>query len=314
MSEIIGDIKGRLYFNVLIIQKGLRDILGEDFDITNFFGGSGGKEKALAKFSLRGKTRFVLFISKAFVHSFWWNWQFNKQAKTIRSCVESFARQVSGTDDPVVLLAVSDNIVIHLREWMTSGFISILYQLSFYFLYLALCPKWLGEKGNHTAHELYASGGTELQLIRGFSDLWTISRSIAGNAVLKQQFLIAADPGEAEEILIKDPVVSRAWPAFLREHGHRAVNELNFSLPRWCEDSSFIISVLKNYLEAPDDFNPSKRIGQIEEGQAQKLQKLTKALPRWKAAVLVNLLRRGRKGINEREHSKTELIRMFMTP
>lgn len=311
-SEIIGDIKGRLYFNVLIIQKGLQDILGNDFDITSFFGGSSGAEKALPKFSLRGKIRFVLFVLKSFAHSFWWNWRFNQQARTVRSCVESFARQVSGTDAAGALLALTDNIFIRLREWMTSGFIGILYQISFYFLYLALCRKWLGEKGNNIAHELYASGGTELQLIRGFSDLWKIGRIVAGNAGLKQQFLSAAEPGEVEEIFKEDQDVSRAWQVFLREHGHRAVNELNFSLPRWSEDSSFIVSVLKNYLEAPDSFDPARRILQIKEEQTQKLRKISEALPRWKTALLTNLLRRGRKGMNEREHAKTELVRMFV--
>jgi len=311
-SEIIGDIKGRLYFNVLIIQKGLKDIAGEAFDITSFFGGSGGVKKALPEFSLRGKIRFVLFILKAFAHSFWWNRRLNQQAGIVRSCVESFARQVSGTDDPVKLLALTDKIYIRLREWMTSGFIGILYQISFYFLYLALCRKWLSEKGSNVAHELYASGGTELQLIRGFSDLWKIGRIIAGNAILKQQFLGAAEPGEVEGIFKKHPDVSRAWQIFIQDHGHRAVNELNFALPRWCEDPSFIISVLKNYLEAPDELDPEQRIAQLEEGQAQKFEKLTKALPRWKEAFLTNFLRRGRKGINEREHAKAELIRMFV--
>ena len=45
---------------------------------------------------------------------------------------------------------------------------------------------------------------------------------------------------------------SRASPAFLARHGHRAVAEIDLGMPRWSDDPSHVLGVLANYLRLDD--------------------------------------------------------------
>jgi pyruvate,water dikinase len=49
------------------------------------------------------------------------------------------------------------------------------------------------------------------------------------------------------------------WRHFLDEHGHRAEREAELSEPRWAEDPSAVISVLRSYLASPEHEPPRAR-------------------------------------------------------
>ncbi|WP_214402662.1 PEP/pyruvate-binding domain-containing protein [Pseudonocardia lacus] len=47
-------------------------------------------------------------------------------------------------------------------------------------------------------------------------------------------------------------VLRREVDAFLREHGHRAVAEIDVGMPRWHDDPAYVLGVLANYLRLDD--------------------------------------------------------------
>jgi pyruvate,water dikinase len=48
------------------------------------------------------------------------------------------------------------------------------------------------------------------------------------------------------------PVLQGELAGFLREHGHRAVAEIDLGMPRWSEDPTYVLGVLTNYLRLDD--------------------------------------------------------------
>ncbi len=62
---------------------------------------------------------------------------------------------------------------------------------------------------------------------------------------------------------------------FLREHGHRAVREFDFSCPRWRDDPTFLYETLRNYLSHPEgDLTPRQHYEQ----QGRQRQELVAAI------------------------------------
>ena len=311
-SEIIRDIKGRLYWNVSILQKWFTDAVGDYFIMTDLFGGTTGAEKPKMRLSARVKLRLSNFMLKAYIKSYTDDKRFKRMVGSARSVSESYIKRVSTVENPGELLKITDEISSSLGIFMFAALSGILYQTSFYFLFLALCRKWLKGDGNRTAHELVASGGSQLQMVQVFVALWKIGRIFSANSALKERIFKAEDTAEMIRIIQSDDEAYRAWREFSDEYGYRTINEINFSLPRWNEDPSFIFSILKNYSEAPEEMDPARKFARLGETQALKLREMTKALPFPKSYILNNFLRRGRKGLDDRENAKAEFMRILV--
>lgn len=62
----------------------------------------------------------------------------------------------------------------------------------------------------------------------------------------------AAELTAAHRAATLPPVLRDELAGFLREHGHRAVAEIDLGVPRWSEDPSHLFGVLANYLRVDD--------------------------------------------------------------
>jgi len=62
------------------------------------------------------------------------------------------------------------------------------------------------------------------------------------------------------------------WQDFINRHGHSSLREFELYFPRWAEDPSFVITILKNYMiECQDiDFETEKRIREETRREAEK--------------------------------------------
>ncbi len=310
-SQIMGTIKGHLYFNLSEIQKIFKKAVGESFAITDVFGGSGKMDKTYDKISLLSKLRFVLFVLKTFTTSIYWKRGFEQRITKIRPLASAFSDCVETTSDPVKLMNLASEITLFLKDIMTATLGGLFGQISYFFLSLSLFKKWLNEKDNRTVNELYASGGRQLQIVHAFCLLWDISRKILEKEALKNEFLMVKDAEQAKSILGK-PAINKLWLEFMEEYGHRAVNEINFSLPRWKEDPSFIISTLKNYINAKNEFAPGKKSARLQQIQQHKLKEILAPLPFWKSFILLRILKMGRRGLSTREYAKSEAMHILV--
>lgn len=94
---------------------------------------------------------------------------------------------------------------------------------------------------------------------------------------------------------------------FLQEYGHRAVYEQDLSNPRWHEDPSYLLNYLRELLPTADlsKFKAKQKL------QAENIrQKVNSAVPFYRLWKINWLVRQAVKGVEAREKSKSELIRL----
>jgi rifampicin phosphotransferase len=99
---------------------------------------------------------------------------------------------------------------------------------------------------------------------------------------------------------------------FLRSYGHRAVAEIDVGMPRWSEDPSHLLGVIKNYLRLTDeDRSPSDQFAEGNE-QAEAMMVELVARVRHRSLVRARLvefgLRRARQLVGLRERPKFILV------
>jgi pyruvate,water dikinase len=99
---------------------------------------------------------------------------------------------------------------------------------------------------------------------------------------------------------------------FLRTYGHRAVAEIDLGMPRWSDDPSYLLGVIKNYLRlGDDDRSPSE---QFADGDAQAEAMITELVgrarrrSRIRAQVVKFGLQRARQLAGLRERPKFMLV------
>jgi phosphohistidine swiveling domain-containing protein len=278
------------------------------------------RNKRKRKVWLRAKMGLLIFGMKVFIRSFYSQRGFRRSVNQVNKRAELFNQRIAQTKQLPELLTLENEIFSYIKTLMASAVKALLYPISFYFLFTSLCQKWLQNKSNEKAHTLLASGGKELQLIEAFSALWDLSRKIktnpaqktAGRPTLVDEFIKAESTSIVEEILHRTPGIYNQYQVFLQEHGHRCVKELDFSLPRWNEDPTFIITILKNYLKAPEYSAPRIKHKVIQQQRKLLLKQVSQKLPGWKFAVLKKLLNRAQKAQYEREYVKSEFIRLLV--
>ncbi|MCO1655742.1 PEP/pyruvate-binding domain-containing protein [Pseudonocardia humida] len=95
----------------------------------------------------------------------------------------------------------------------------------------------------HTTHELLRSlphnVTTEMDL-----ELWRIAERLRADEASAARLSAGTGP--------LPPVLRRELDGFLREHGHRAVAEIDAGMPRWRDDPAYVLGVLANYLRLQD--------------------------------------------------------------
>jgi rifampicin phosphotransferase len=121
----------------------------------------------------------------------------------------------------------------------------------------------------------FALLGLARRLLRGRAtsdDLQTVLRGLPNNVTTEMDLalwdltqLVRADPSSAEAFEADIAPLTRAYldgllprvaqeglDDFLRRYGHRAVAEIDLGMPRWNDDPTHLIGVIKNYLGLTD--------------------------------------------------------------
>lgn len=103
--------------------------------------------------------------------------------------------------------------------------------------------------------------------------------------------------------------------AFLAQYGHRAVREIDIGMPRWWDDPSHIINVLRTYLEHDESSDAERHFRQGEQEAEQAVARLVSEVRKRKgpmvAGLIAKLLYRTRALMGVREYPKFYAVRLL---
>ncbi|WP_462163004.1 prodigiosin ligase PigC [Pseudoalteromonas xiamenensis] len=141
------------------------------------------------------------------------------------------------------------------------------------------CQHYLPNEGNGLQNRIKASMNNlrTIEVTRGILDLVDV---VAPNAELRSLFM-ATEADELVKILPEHPLGKVFWnnefEAFLAEFGSRGRQEFELSLPRWRDDPTYLLQVMKMYLEHPVDLEA--KLAQTEALRQADSDALLNAMP-----------------------------------
>ncbi|AZZ94446.1 phosphoenolpyruvate synthase [Hahella sp. KA22] len=142
-----------------------------------------------------------------------------------------------------------------------------------------LCEKWLGDTSKGLQNRIKASLSNlrTIEVTRGVCDL---AASIQRSNHLRQ--LVLETPLEQlAQALQNDAEGARFWNndfmAFLRDYGARGRQEFELSIPRWADDPSYLLQVIRMYLTS--DVQLESRLEEIDRKRDDDTRALLSGLP-----------------------------------
>ncbi len=314
-KPILRSIKGRLYFNMTAVEQGLSSVFvgkTDELNITKLLGGEQKEKPVLEQIDLRAKLKLARFAARILFDSKKLQREYDRFVGQARRSVVANLDRVNQAD------ALTD--LIHLEEelhrigagFAKTAFGMIMSPISHFFLFSKISRRWLDKKNPALSRLLLAGGGADRQPVEAMADLWGVRDRIKLNPILTDRFLDTASTADAVTVLEEDPDVFSDYVEFITEHGHRCAKELDFSLPRWREDPTFIIDVLKNYVRADDSHAPRRRQELLRSLRERTERELAETLPWWKRKTIKRLVRLASAGQQKRENLKSEVVRLLL--
>ncbi|TGE39889.1 pyruvate, phosphate dikinase [Desulfosporosinus fructosivorans] len=124
-----------------------------------------------------------------------------------------------------------------------------------------------------------------------------------------QRFLSSEDDSLSWEKELKDDSpFKQAFRVFLTEFGHRGTDELDIINPRWGESPAYLSQTIRNSINTADVSKLKTRQKEIHQ---RALQEVQQKVPVYRRPILKYWLKRGIKGAEMREMSKSILVRVF---
>jgi len=100
----------------------------------------------------------------------------------------------------------------------------------------------------------------------------------------------------------------QAFISYLEEYGHRGVYELDIINPRWREDPSYLLNIIRSTMENAD-------LSQIKARQKEKLAKtwrqIKPGIPFYRLIMVKHWLKQSLKGVEMREMCKSILVKLL---
>jgi phosphohistidine swiveling domain-containing protein len=178
-----------------------------------------------------------------------------------------------------------------------------------------LCGRWYGDPA--LANDLVTGLG-ELLTAQATVALWQVAQAARENPAARA-IVESAPPAELLDRLRAEPgaaPVAAAYERFLADHGHRAADEFELSVPRWSEDQSFVVATLRTYLDAGPEMGPSAHLERqrarrhAAERRAERRltrREIDRLLP-WRRLVFRSVLTQARRLLPLRENPKHHFL------
>lgn len=145
------------------------------------------------------------------------------------------------------LLALHREIDQQLTEYDVS-FIALTSASGAIFVLIQILEKQFGGEAPAIANALLAGAATITSAEQGYR-LYALAAQLEQDNDAKAWLLSdACKPTQWKTSLPDHSAFKKAFSDYLCEYGHRAAAEIDYSRPRWCEDPSYLLNTIKNYL------------------------------------------------------------------
>ncbi len=136
-------------------------------------------------------------------------------------------------------------------------------------------------------------------------DLWALSRTAIREGMADRLREPAFDP-RADDL----PAGWRsAFDAFLERHGHRGLNEMEPAAPNWRQDPAPAISVVRSFLDMPEDQSPEETLRRQEHERLRLTDDLASRMNFIKRRFFRYQLKQAQAWVSRREHTKSVIVR-----
>ncbi len=168
--------------------------------------------------------------------------------------------------------------------------------------------KYFSGKGQAYANALMAGSGEITSAQQGYR-LVELAEIARGDAAARSFF--SAEPFQPlqwEKELPEESPFKQSFRNFLAEYGHRGIYEMDLINPRWREDPSYILNVVRSTMETAD-------LGQIKARQKEKADEAWREINRKvsssRRGSINKILKKAVKGAEFREMAKSMLIKTY---
>jgi phosphohistidine swiveling domain-containing protein len=147
--------------------------------------------------------------------------------------------------------------------------------------------KW-GGKYSTTSYSGLLTGLSGMKSAEPGIELWKLSRAALSNEKIRD-VIINGEPSEVFRILDSFEAGKKfayRLEQFMNNYGYFSLQEFELSYPRWDEDPSFILKILKNYVLAEDSIDPLAFESKQRTKRLETTQKIRKELARSKRTFL----------------------------
>ncbi|WP_306355849.1 MULTISPECIES: PEP/pyruvate-binding domain-containing protein [unclassified Nocardia] len=137
----------------------------------------------------------------------------------------------------------------------------------------AMCGSWLGAAGDHLQNRVKADM-SNLRTVASVREVWELARIVRQRPRVLR-IIMSGPAGDVVERLRADRVGRTFWKThmepFLRENGARAQQEMELTHPRWIDDLSYVVKMIRRYAEDGFSFDdaiesaPDPRSGEVDE-------------------------------------------------
>jgi pyruvate,water dikinase len=136
-------------------------------------------------------------------------------------------------------------------------------------------------------------------------DLWGLSRTATREGIADRLREPGFDP-RAEDL---PGAWQSAFDAFLERHGHRGLNEMEPAAPNWRQDPAPAMSVVRAYLDMPEDQSPEETLCRQEQERLRLTDDLAKRMNFIKRRFFTYQLKQAQAWVSRREHTKSVIVR-----
>ncbi len=311
-EEILKDFKGRIYFNATLVEDILKKLLDlHKVSLEQILGGDQSEFGFGQSLKFPNKIRLGAFVIKQLLLSFFAQIYIKVRFISFRKHIDNYLQNIKRANTTDELNRQFRHISNFISSLVNPAFQALFYPIALHLLFLELCKKWLGAGFNEQAQNLLADGKSDIELVHAMGMLWNIKEGISKDPKFKQEFLVSSNANEAISVLRKNQGVYKNYCDFLNKFGQRCIKEMDFSLPRWNEDPTFIITLIKKYIETPDGQSPLKNKILLEQKNLIAVNQARQNLSWWKYHLLMFVLKKSTKGLNLRERCKLESGHIF---
>ena len=301
-------IHGRPYFNLTLLEDFLKEMIGsEQISIVEMLGGEQETLGKTIKLSWYKKARLVCkMIVWSAQHLLLIPVRMWKRYTGVKK-TQALSEMLLSSQEYTNMQPHFDLLLNAFLEILSSIMWSLFLPMSLYFFYRGTCTLWIKDKGA-TKNVLLSDGGEGFGSVDAFVALWEIATLVRKEQGLSEKIIQLQSTDAVLTLFNNYPEINGRFQQFLAIHGHRCAMEIDFSLPRWRDDPTFIIDVIKKYLLMPEEESPLHRRTILQQQHLEVKRKLRDSLSWWKYCILTTLLAWARKAQLKREEAKSEFI------